>query len=190
MSCSNRSYLTIIILVILLIYFLKWYVNNSSNEPNNNHNKIEKQLISTILPPQNDIITEYDYRNINDPLQEPGRRASRYEIGPLAFNPHLNIPTRGYPDTFSLQGYLVDDKCPQDEPNKIIKLFGRQTYPTSYEWDYYVEINVANDKLKVDLNRQRREIYDDDSVFVPLLKRNYKVHLLKNNTLAYNPFFV
>jgi hypothetical protein len=136
-----------------------------------------------------DIITEYDYRNLNDPLKEPGRRPSRDVIAPLIGNPHLNIPTRGYPDSFSIQGYLVDDTATKKDDNKIIKLFGRQQFTGSSEWTYYVEIynGGGHDKIKFELDRQR-ELFDEDKVYVDLIKRNYKVKLLRTKGLEYNPF--
>lgn len=138
--------------------------------------------------PIDEMISEYDYRNIADPLKEPGRRPSRDIIGPMIGSPHFNIPTRGYPDSFSIFGYLVDDFT-KDE-NRIIRLYGRKKFPNSDEFEYYVEINVGNgdDKIKYELHKQRRELYDGDQVYVSLIKRNFKVQLLKQKGLEYNPF--
>jgi hypothetical protein len=203
--CFDKSYFTILIILITAIAFYNWYsyhnhIKKLQEIPIVTHSPANFSLQEASYPEDNvitttstiatptDIITEYDYGNIMDPLQQPGRRASRFDIGPMIHNPHFNIPTRGYPDTFSLQGYLVSDDEDPHDPNRIIRLYGRQTYPTSYEWEYYVEVNVANDKLKTDLHRQRREIFNGDKVYVPLIKKNYTASLLKNNTLEYNPF--
>lgn len=141
------------------------------------------------LVPTVDVIKNYDYKNLLDPFTEPARRPPREIIGPIIGSPYFNFPTQGFPDNYSLYGYLVNDDV--NDENKIIRLFGRQKYPGSVEYEYYVEINQgAVDKLKYKLEKQNRELYDDDHVYVDIIKRNYKVKLMKQLGLEYNPFLL
>jgi hypothetical protein len=180
----NTTYLLAIIAVLGLIIIYQFY----SYRTESMQNMIDPIVTPVQLPlqPAVDIITDYDYRVMNDPLKEPGRRPPRHIIAPLIGNPYLNIPTRGWPDSFIQMGYLIDNDC--HNTNKIIKLFGRETYPNSSEFEYYVEFNTENDTIKSSLDKQKRELYDDDNVYVEMLQRNYKVKLLKQRGLEYNPF--
>jgi hypothetical protein len=138
-----------------------------------------------------DPLLNFDKRVIADPLKEPLRRPSRDVLGPiLVNNPLLNIATRGYPDNYTQQGYLVDNKTNKNDPNMIIPLFGRQKYPQSVEYEYYIVMNIGGFERKYMLDRQKRELYDGDKVFVDILKRHYEVKLFKSQGLEYNPFLI
>lgn len=132
-------------------------------------------------------------------------------------NPLDPFPTRGYPDNYHLLGTLVADnqnkeikpshhksgeetigtneetneeqynKLSQD--NKIISLFGRQTYPGSSEYEYYTMISTGNTMTKIPI-KQQRELFNDDSVYIKELKSDYKVNLYPNEALKYNPFLL
>lgn len=159
-----------------------------------------------------DIMTEFDLRSAYDPLVEATRRPPKYITLPMINNPHFNYPTRGFTDSFSLMGYLLlkekknhkiigQETTHQEmnekhskhekEENKIVKLFGRQKYPNSSEYEYYVIINTGfNDNIKYSLDDQRKELFDGDSVFIDILQSTYRVKLLKNRTFEYNPYVV
>jgi hypothetical protein len=164
--------------------------------------------VSPILPPPTlvqDIMTEFDLKSAYDPLVEATRRPPRHITLPMINNPHFNYPTRGFTDSFSLMGYLIEkDKHhvkqeahqeahyeKKDKENRIVKLFGRQKYPNSTEYEYYVTINTGyNDNIKYSLENQRKELYDGDSVFIDILHKNYRVKLLKNRIFEYNPYAI
>ena len=59
-------------------------------------------------------------------------------------------PTRGYPDNYHYYGNLI-----RREDNKIVKLYGRQTYPGSNQYDYYGitsdGVGSAEVKIPVDI---------------------------------------
>lgn len=183
--------------------------------------KSQTKIISKPLPPavaDPDIITDLDYRVTFDPLTEPSKRPPRHVIAPIIGNPYFNYPTRGFTDSYSLLGYLVRDSCnynrkdntkinsltdkgkteyhdekedKEEKENKIIKLFGREKYPNSTEYEYYVVINTGmNDYIKYFLENQRKELYDGDSVYIDILKSKYTVKNLKNKTLEYNPYLI
>lgn len=201
----DKTYLIILIIVVAGLSMSQYYYHTKLTElTEKNISSPVTQLttqevtvptvstvptVTTVTSPTQDIITNYDYRVIADPLKEPGKRPPRHIIGPMIGNPHFNIPTRGYPDSFNLQGYLIDEaSTDKNDENRMLRLYGRQKYPNSNEWEYYVEVNVGNDKFKFDLEKQKREVFDGDSIYVETIKRNYIVKLLKQKGLEYNPF--
>ena len=191
-------------------------IKSISTESNYPEKKIivKRQMIPPAIADPN-IITDLDYKVTFDPLTEPSRRPPRHVISPVIGNPYFNYPTRGFTDSYSLQGYLVKDfnkynkkdntqinsltdkGKPQgdideyDKENRILKLFGREKYPNSTEYEYYVIINTGmNDSIKYFLENQRKELYDGDSVYVDILKSKYTVKTLKNKTFEYNPYLI
>lgn len=141
-----------------------------------------------------DPVREYDYRNINDVLTGPIKRPPRDTIGPVLGNPLFNIYTQGPPDNYSWLGLLLTtDTSGVDTNNKMLKLFGRQRYPNSNSWDYYVVAYVGgNDKVKISLckDKYRKELYDGDSVTISELNMDYQVKLNRNDYLSYNPYII
>jgi hypothetical protein len=215
--CVDKTYMILIIIVIMGMIIYQYFsyqyqldtlrgqisqevmtnvpvgVNNAPYKSPDNDTQIigpSRQGIDTarLLPPV-DIIRNIDYQTLNDPLTEPSKRQPRYIFGPLMNTPYFNYPTRGFQDTYSLLAYLVDRKEEKHDDNYIIKLFGRQRYPGSDQYDYYVELKVGGDKIKVPLENKKRELYDGDEVYVELIKKTYTVKTLPDKTLEYNPYY-
>lgn len=191
--------LTIVISLLLLLTIFVIIYNFFLYEMKLQELRLLKQINQetkntvNISPPVElgDPLLNFDKRVIADPLKEPLRRPSRDVLGPiLVNNPLLNIATRGYPDNYTQQGYLVDNKTNKNDPNMIIPLFGRQKYPQSVEYEYYIVMNIGGFERKYMLDRQKRELYDGDKVFVDILKRHYEVKLFKSQGLEYNPFLI
>ena len=111
-------------------------------------------IIQSFNPTNSDIISEYDYRKLYDPLVEPTRRIPRYEIPPFYMKRQIDIPTRGYPDNFTQFGILIEenkrDKQDRsyDNDNKILRLFGRQEFPGSNDMNIILQLIVGLIKLK------------------------------------------
>jgi len=179
------------------------------NVSDNNFMSIENPIINpnfirpsevTAIPPRIiDPIKDYDYHKLSDPLETPTTRVDRYLLGPIELRGMFNYPVRGYPDNPRWLGILVSDddhskcadgKCSfeKDKDNKILKLFGRQKFPGSNQYDYYTMLNSGNDQIKVRLHH-KKELYDDDHVHVSELGKKYKVKLNQNDDDYYNPYF-
>ncbi len=78
---------------------------------------------------------------------------------------------------------------PIKDNNYILKLFGRQKFPNSNEYEYYVSIHTGfNDDIKYTLENRRKELYDGDKVFIDIIGSNYIVKLNKTRDLTYNPY--
>jgi hypothetical protein len=195
--------LIIILMIVLIVTFVIYcvlikkctdaFLNKQSQS------KIENQqpeIITPILPPPaimsppnypiTDPVKMYDYNKLNDPLEEPATRVDRYLLGPIEMRRMFNYPVRGYPDNPRWLGLLISTD--DDHSNKIIKLFGRQRYPRSEQYEYYAMINIGLDQIKVHIDR-KKELYDDDEVHIPELNKKYKVKLNKDEDSYYNPYF-
>jgi hypothetical protein len=165
-----------------------------TQNPNINLNVEPTRNQPPLLP---DPVTNIDMRNINDPLTGPIRRPTRDAIGPMIGNPLFNIYTQGPPDSYSWLGLLTGESTSEtyDRNNKLLKLFGRQRYPNSNSWDYYVQAYTGGNsgdviKISLDKDKYRKELYDDDSVYVGELGMNYKVKLNRNDVFTYNPYLI
>jgi hypothetical protein len=189
---------TVIMLFQVYFLFSLYSKNNQNNQNNQNENPttiVDKQIIYTKPTISESIhhdrmvdpVKLYDYKKLKDPLEEPTNRPDRYLLGPLEYRKMFNLPTQGYPDTYRWMGILVSDDA-TDDKNKILKLFGRQKYPRSNEYQYYVMINMGHDQVKVHIE-QKRELYDNDPVTINELGKTYKVKLNKDDEMEYNPYF-
>jgi hypothetical protein len=109
-----------------------------------------------------------DYNTINDPLSPPTKRGLGYHYSNSQQNALLNIHTSGYPDNYQLLGYLTR---PSD--GKVIKLFGRQSYPRGSKYEYYGIFNTKDQTdVKIEIKKGgyedfSKEIYDKDEITVP-----------------------
>lgn len=209
--------LIILIIIIIFIISILFILDNRLKHLKINL-KLNKQN-QIIQQPFIDPIKNYDDKKLFDPYEAPAKRPERTQMGYLpkmkqSNNPLDPFPTRGYPDNYHLLGTLVADnqnkevkpshhnsgeetneetnneqynKLSQD--NKIISLFGRQTYPGSSEYEYYTMISTGNTMTKIPI-KQQRELFNDDSVYIKELKSDYKVNLYPNEALKYNPFLL
>ena len=174
--------------------------NNQDNTPITP--TIQPSMLPSSIPAiTEDLITMYDRQTTYDPMTEPTKRPPRHVIMPIIGNPHFNYPTKGFTDSYSLKGYLVKDSYHTHEndtgekkenkitENQILKLFGREKFPNSIEYEYYVIINTGfDDKIKYFLEKQTKELFDSDSVYIDIIQSKYKVKLLKDKNMVYNPY--
>jgi hypothetical protein len=72
--------------------------------------------------------------------------------------------------------------------NNILELIGQKITDNWYK--YFTSISVGNKVIKINVhNRNRRELYDGDIVFVPEVGRRYRVQIDKMDMIEYNPYF-
>lgn len=79
---------------------------------------------------------------------------------PLLKNKYIGLPTRGSYDTYQNSGYLVDSS----NADNVLKLFGRQKWPGSTQYEYYAIKTTAVDQFKVPLNHIKKQLFDGDPV--------------------------
>jgi hypothetical protein len=134
----------------------------------------------------NRFIMSRDKKVIHDPIFPPHKRLPRHIYRNNVYS-HFNIPSRGYPDNFQILGILT-----RNSDEKSLQLFGRQKYPGSRTYEYFVTGNDSNGlQTKLPLKTSNdKEIYDNDVIDIPQLnssKGKFKVSLYDLNAPVYNP---
>ncbi len=133
-----------------------------------------------------DIFIERDKKVINNILVAPERRLPRHAYPPKYLKDAINIPTRGYPDNYQQMGMLI-----RKNDEKILKLFGRQTYPGSSKYEYYVVDSNSNTDNKIPLKvNGDRELDDKQQIDLPWLdssRGKFDVKIYDYNAPRYNP---
>lgn len=132
------------------------------------------------VPPPNPL-REYDYRALRDPLVPP-RKRDDYNI------PVIPFPTRGYPSGYKKMGLLIDPDADNDNKYKFLILVGRQRYPGSTVYDYFVTENKPDSALKFDLPNLHKELYTDDEITIDELGKTFKLKLDRTLGFEYDPF--
>lgn len=164
-------------------------MSNIEYNPSMTYPLVQRQLNPSIFHNHQltDAVREYDMRKAFDIFEQPTQRVSRYELPPYYFRRNIDLSTHGYPDTFSQFGILVREGKLKDDRNAIIRLFGRQEYPGSNRYEYYVLISSGNDSIKLPINNRKNELYDDDVVYIKELKHHYRVNLYNYDVPKYYP---
>ena len=175
--CLDDDYIFKVIIIIALIIFIIYYFNkNKENESSliiNNDKEKDKIIINNII--------DDDNKNLLNP---PGRKY--YSSGVP-----INIRTRGEPANYSQVGILTSET----NPDKILPLFGRQTYKGSRLWNYYsatdshlaTKIPIQTNKNCIDTHGCS-EINSGDSINLSNSSENYNVELYPYNELQYIPY--
>jgi hypothetical protein len=134
------------------------------------------------------ILEKRDRRAVNDDLTPPERRDQEYSYPDREVKNIINIPTRGLPDNYHSVGVLV-----RKEDEKVLQLFGREKYPGSTQWEYYVtgmdRYGFPN-KMPVKI-RGDKEVNDKDKIQLDWLdksKGDFEVNLYNFDIPRYNPF--
>lgn len=167
------GFMFVIIFILIQIIYKLTFKNNVK----------EEIIITEKIPTQdritgyvNDSIMDYDRKVINDELVAPWKRPDRYIFESYAYElvPRTEY-TRGRADNFSWLGYGVNP----DDKNDIVKLFGRQKFPGSYNWNQYYITKKLNydDEVKIELKDQRKELNTNDEINVKMLDKKYVIHL-------------
>jgi hypothetical protein len=154
----------------------------------------EKKIIVNVnrddgFPPIVNPAREYDYRTFNDPLVPPYKRSDYDGMFPPGLVGGVPpIATRGYPSSFKKMGLLVDQGAENEDKFKFMVIMGRQTYPGSNQYDYYVAENKDESALKFDMKDLHKELNDGDSIAVSDLGKTYSVKLDRDLGFRYSPF--
>ena len=71
--------------------------------------------------------------------------------------------------------------------NGILELIGKKMGHNWYK--YFTSISIGNKIIKINVrNRNRRELYDDDRVYIPELSKWYKVKIDRMDMIDYSPY--
>ena len=185
----KKSTFLIVLIIFFLLYiyrthnlnifkknYIKQYKQQNQQNPNLNH--IQKRQV----------LEQRDQKVIYDNTTQPTRRLPEHQYPNDNIKQMINIPTRGYPDNFQVLGVLV-----RQSDEKIMQLYGRQKYPGSNQWEYYV---VGNDstsfKNKIPIPNDK-EITDGDTIKVDALdssKGDFKATIYDYDVPRYNPYII
>lgn len=129
-----------------------------------------------------------DKEAIYNELKPPEKRLPEYQYPDRYVRNRINIPTRGLPDNYHAVGTLV-----RKEDEKILQLFGRQTFPGSNQWEYYVtgaDTYGFPNKMPISV-RGNREIDDKQRIHVGFLdkkKGDFEANIYNFDVPRYNPY--
>jgi hypothetical protein len=161
--------------------------NNSVNIPVNayeiqNHRMIDSELQKRLL------LSNRDRDILLNDFAPPERRVPSYAYPDRYIKSLLNIPTRGDPDNYQLLGIVL-----RNNTETAYNLFGRQTYPGSNQYEYYVQASMNDNLVKIPISiKGDKEIEDDQIIDIPgtnQIMGSFRVKLYKLNVPRYNPLF-
>lgn len=76
----------------------------------------------------------------------------------------------------------------EEGPNGILELIGKKITDNWYK--YFTSISKGNKIIKIVVNnRNRKELYSGDIVYIPELSRWYQVQIDEMDLIEYNPYF-
>jgi len=173
----NMENIELLIIFCILLGLSNWFIyiqNNKYPKYNYDDNILEKLNKYIIELKNNNQILEKNliYRE-NENIIPPERKYM------------INFPTRGFPDDYQLIGILIElqDKTMKD---KVYNLYGRQTYPGSNLYEYYVHAIIDNNNIKIPLS-YNKEIFDGQEIKIMKNTEIYKVKLYPYNLPRYIP---
>jgi|TARA_B110000259_G_C13941504_1_gene372983 hypothetical protein len=167
MNKKERNFIISIIISITLIFLI--ILKILVNIINKNKNIIPSKINKSISV------------NINHNKDE--------DIPPLKRMP-INIPTRG--ETQYIQIGILSNP----ENNKILPLYGKQTYQTSQMWNYYTTTDTYN-LIKIPLNYESkdcmkeqgcRELNNGDTIVIDEYGETFTIKIYETKEYRYIPY--
>ena len=194
--CFNQNLFLIFILTSFIIIIVLANIKIDQKKidiPNNDNNTtlISNKYNIPTSELVNDKIDQRDEDALENPLKPPNRRLPRHIYPPTAKDYIFEVPTRGYPDNYHYYGNLI-----RREDDKIVKLFGRQIYPGSNQYEYY---GITSDptggrSVKIPIKvKGDKELYDKDEIDIEFLDSSVGKFILFMNDFdrpRYNPFVI
>ena len=203
--CIPKSYFLIIFVVIILLTYFHGARMKSilptlqlqSPQPQSNiiivkeknikYKNVSKEKDSP-LAKKIKSLRNRDAKSLENNLSPPERRLPRHNYPNRDLKRLINFPTRGYPDDYHNIGMLT-----RKNDEKILKLFGRQKFPGSSQWEYYVignDPNGLNSKIPLKIPGNK-ELNNNDTVAIPWLdqsKGKFELRIFDYDAPRYNPF--
>lgn len=199
MVCLSSTHLLIILSVFL--GSAAWYIHNDKKKHVDDPNyKYDDKLITSIIKNLMDsnktigdenaqkrqFLNKRDVEVLYNSLMPPERRQPEHTYPTNYIKSQLNIPTRGFPDNYQLVGVVL-----RNNTESAYRLFGRQKYPGSNQYEYYVEGNMDDTPIKLPITvRGDREIEDNQVIEIPgtnPTKGEFRAKLYNFDTPRYVP---
>ncbi len=151
--------------------------------------KIKEQEQELVINPELEkriALARRDQDVIVNDFAPPERRLPAHAYPDRAVREIINVPTRGHADNYQMLGVVL-----RNNTETAYNLFGRQTWPGSNQYEYYVQGNMDGNIVKIPLKiRGDREIEDGQAVQISgtdPAKGAFKVQLYKLDAPRYNP---
>lgn len=170
-------YITIIFIIILIYNYIFLINYNKILLKNQKYKTIlndkieikENTLEKEIDKKQNININSYEYIYTikNNPLEKSINNLPERLI---------NYPTRGYPTDYQLYGIIT-----RNNTETIFNLYGRQKYPGSSQYEYYIEgkgNNNTNVKIPLKITGDK-ELEDNNYIEIPEMDNKYGLFQVK-----------
>ena len=187
--CLSKSHLSFILIFVIILVFI---YKNITNQKGTFNDKILNKIMKKINQIENEKVTDKQVNEVNDKANEIEIKKVYYDDfhPPEQINRHvrsINIPTRGFPENYQLKGLLL-----RDNTETAYNLFGRQKFPGSTQYEYYIIANMDRNHVKIPLKMNGdKEIEDGKSINVPGTNQNngsFIVKLYDYNVPRYIPY--
>jgi hypothetical protein len=197
--CLSKSHLLLILIFVIILVFI---YKNMTNQKNGSFNdKILNKLMKKINQIENDKVKNNNDNNNNNNNIINNDNINNNDIKikkvyyddfhpPEQINRHvrsINIPTRGFPEDYQLKGLLL-----RDNTETAYNLFGRQKFPGSSQYEYYIIANMDRNHVKIPLKiNGDKEIEDSQIINVPGTNQNngsFTVKLYDYDVPRYIPY--
>jgi hypothetical protein len=192
--CLPKSY--ILIIFCIFIGLAAWYIHNDKKKHIDNINyKFNDSILDIINKKLSDnkqlnkrrFIQNRDHQVLFNNFVAPERRQPEHAYPVGQVRNMINFPTRGLPDNYHQVGLLF-----RNNTETAFKLFGRQKFPGSNQWEYFVQAVMSNNDVKIPITiRGDREIENGQVIVVPGTdnsKGGFKVKLYNYDLPRYNPY--
>jgi hypothetical protein len=156
--CLPKTYLFSILFIFIIFASLYMY-----NEPRMNKTYLVSDNINRDFVVTDTYLSNRDKNVLYNDFAPPERRDPSYQYPTKYVRNNINIPTRGIPDTYQLLGVLL-----RDNTETAYKLFGRQIYPGSSQYEYYAQSVMYNNDIKLPIKiRGDKEVTDNEVIQIP-----------------------
>ena len=145
------------------------------------NNQIEKLEDMNIDKERKQFLNNRDRQVIYNDLTAPERRVPEYQYPYNYVKEQINVPTRGYPENYQQIGVAMNE-------GKAFNLFGRQTYPGSNQYEYYVQGTMHGTNVKLPIaTKGKKEIENNQEIHVPG-NGHFKTEIFPLDAPRYIPF--
>lgn len=186
--CFNRDTFILIIVAFIVIVIFYMNINNSKfNKLNDNLNTNRDVL-------ENKMSALINIEQPRDPKFQPPVRQLSVDMNKPGIP--INIKTRGEPTGYQQVGVLMD--MSGGDANKLLPLYGQETYPGSNQWNYYtssdgfqsVKLGVIQNNKNCQGHYGCSEIYDGTNINVNGYSKSFKANIYQLQVPRYIPHIV
>jgi len=199
--CFNKGTFALMLTGVIIV--VVFYINANNTRLHTIHNEItENREVNRLTTLENNISGRRNINRYLNPLTPPVRK-DPFELDKVGIP--INIHTRGYPSGYQQMGVLIEEGKNKGQSghhkhseDKILPLFGQETYPGSRLWNYFtktdgyqaVKLPVTNKKKSCQGGYGCDEIRDDDDIHVRGYNKDFKANIYQLESPQYIPYII